>query len=323
MTHYRNILILSAGRRVDLINAFLVELKQVFSDALVLTTDMNLALSAACQVADKAIKVPSIQAENYIDEIFNLCIEEKVGLVIPTIDTELLLLAQHQQRFSQAGINLIISDQTLVGFCRDKRETAKIFDSLDIPTPTIYSKTAIQFPCFAKPYDGSSSVGAMVVKDWSSLAKTTLENDKMMFMQLIDLSHDEYTVDAYYDKQGYLKCLVPRQRLQVRGGEISKGVTRRHQVYEYLLPKLNQLNGARGCITLQLFANLEEMSFFGIEVNPRFGGGYPLSYQAGANYPAWLVREYLQDQTIPFFDQWEANLLMLRYDAQVLCHGYP
>lgn len=318
----KNVLILSAGRRVELVKCFLAELKKVFPDALVLTTDMNLSLSAACQIADKGIKVPSIQAENYLDTILDICIKKNVGLVIPTIDTELLLLSKNRTKFSQAGINLIISDEFLVSLCRDKRETLNIFDSLGIPTPIIYPKTSIQFPCFIKPYDGSSSVGAMVVEDWSSLPKTILQNEKMIFMQLIDSSHDEYTVDAYYDRQGSLKCLVPRQRIQVRGGEISKGVTRRHQIYEYLLPRLRQLQGARGCVTLQLFANLEAMSFFGIEVNPRFGGGYPLSYSAGANYPAWLIAEYLQDQAVPFFDQWEANLLMLRYDAQILCHEY-
>ncbi|MEI8597182.1 hypothetical protein P4S64_04325 [Vibrio sp. M60_M31a] len=80
------------------------------------------------------------------------------------------------------------------------------------------------------------------------------------------------------------------------------------------------LKGARGCITFQLFVNEETESVKGLEVNPRFGGGYPLSNDAGAKFTDWLIKEYLQEEDIDFFDSWEPNLLMLRYDAKVLVH---
>lgn len=70
------------------------------------------------------------------------------------------------------------------------------------------------------------------------------DDPKMMFMEFIDQSFEEYTVDAYYDHKGILKCLVPRHRLEVRDGEINKGVTRKHHVYEYLIDKLAKIKGA-------------------------------------------------------------------------------
>jgi carbamoyl-phosphate synthase large subunit len=57
-----------------------------------------------------------------------------------------------------------------------------------------------------------------------------------------------------------------------------------------------------------------------LEINPRFGGGYPLTGAAGADYCAWLIAEYLLNKEIGFFDDWEADLLMLRYDAKVILH---
>ena len=92
--------------------------------------------------------------------------------------------------------------------------------------------------------------------------------------------------------------------------------------YEYLLNKLPNLIGARGCITLQMLVCEKEDSFKAIEINPRFGGGYPLSYSAGANYPQMLIREYLLNEPVDFFDSWEKNLLMLRYDAKILLNDY-
>ena len=143
-----------------------------------------------------------------------------------------------------------------------------------------------------------------------------------MFCQLIDIENEfsEFTVDMYYDRQGRLKCTIPRKRLEVRTGEVSKGITRKNSLYQTLLEKMAVLEGARGCITAQFFCNEETGEFYGVEINPRFGGGFPLTYAAGGNYPGWLMREYLGDGEIPFSDDWENNLIMLRYDAKVLVH---
>jgi carbamoyl-phosphate synthase large subunit len=67
-----------------------------------------------------------------------------------------------------------------------------------------------------------------------------------------------------------------------------------------------------------LFVKPDVKRYAALEINPRFGGGYPLSYAAGAKYPGWLIDEYLLNKEVPFFDGWESDLLMLRYDSQVL-----
>ena len=76
--------------------------------------------------------------------------------------------------------------------------------------------------------------------------------------------------------------------------------------------------GVQGCLTAQFFKHITTDRILGIEINPRFGGGYPLSYYAGANYPKWIIQEYLLNQSIIPNDDWENNLLMLRYDKEVI-----
>ena len=318
----KNVLLLSAGRRVELAQIFLTEIAKRNLSSRLLATEMRPEISAACQVVDKAIKAPRVTDPSYIDFLFSTCKSERIGLVVPTIDTELLLLSQHRDAFSNEGIHIVISDESLVRVCRDKRLTAELFAELNIDTPKIFARDAIRFPCFAKPYDGSCSIGASVVSTPEMLSDAMLADEKMMFMELVDASHQEYTVDAYYDRRGQLRCFVPRQRIETRAGEVSKGVTRRSHVYNYLLDKLSSLQGARGCITLQLFTNNETGRFAALEINPRFGGGYPLAYGAGANYPGWLIEEYFYGWDVPFSENWESDLLMLRYDAKVLVHGY-
>ena len=317
----RNILILSAGRRVELVQAFSTELKYRLPDSLVFAADMKPEYSAACHVADGRFTVPRVTASDYAETLIDLCLTNKIGLVVPTIDTELLPLAIEVNRFAENGIHLILSSSELIGLCRDKRKTARLFDNIGLSYPEMYPRDSLRFPCFAKPFNGSCSIGASAVYSCDQLTQSMLDDESLIFQQLIDRSFTEFTVDAYYNRSGELCCLVPRERLEVRAGEVSKGVTRRHQVYEYLLPRLSLLEGARGCITFQLFAKPAEEQFYALEINPRFGGGYPLSYSAGANYPGWLIDEYLLGKDIGFIDDWEPDLIMLRYDAKVLVHG--
>ena len=116
--------------------------------------------------------------------------------------------------------------------------------------------------------------------------------------------------------------LVPRERIEVRSGEVSKGVTRKNFLYDFLLERIMVLPGARGCITFQFFVDVQSEDIKGLEINPRFGGGYPLTYSAGSNFPQYLIDEYFQGKKLEFFDQWEDNLLMLRYDQHLLVSHY-
>ncbi len=318
----KNVLILSAGRRVELVEAFQAELRNLVPEGKVFATDLRPGLSSACLVSDGAFEAPRVTDPDYCDFLVELCVSQDIGLVVPTIDTELLALSQSVSKFANCGIHLIISETELVEKCRDKRQTAALLDQAGIASPRIYDRNNLTFPCFAKPFDGSCSVGAIAINSRENLTEEQINNPKMMFAELICKDYPEYTVDAYYNRSGKLCCIVPRERIEVRGGEVSKGVTRKNALYDYLLPKLKEIKGARGCLTFQFFAKVDTAQFLAIEINPRFGGGFPLAYAAGANYPAWLICEYLLGDEINFFDEWKSDLLMLRYDAKIISYDY-
>lgn len=317
-----NILITSAGRRVSLVRMFKKELKRFFPDSELLTTDADPTLSAACHESDGSFKVIKNDADGYIEELLELAIANHIKVIIPTIDTGLQVLADNRYFFSQSGIELLVCSSSFIEICRDKRKTSAFFAEKGIDSPRIFDKDDLQFPLFIKPYDGSMSVDTYYVATADDLSAHHLSNNKFMFMEYIDSnSYDEYTIDMYYDRHHFLKCLVPRKRLEVRGGEINKGITVKGHVYNFLKEKLSFINGAVGCLTMQVFYNKETNSIKALEINPRFGGGYPLSYLAGANYPKYIIQEYLRGEEIEYFDGWEEDLLMLRYDDEILVHG--
>lgn len=316
-----NVLISSAGRRVSLLRSFKKEVKLLKLPSKVFAIDANPQYSSACHVADKYFKVERLNHPDYLNNLLSICKENNVGLIIPTIDTELLLYAQNSDLFSSHGIDISISDISLIEKCRDKRLTHDLFTQLGIDIAASYKKENPVFPLFIKPYDGSCSVDTFKIEHQGMLTDYHFSNEKLMFLEYLDQKeHQEFTIDMYYDRSSTLKCIVPRERIEVRSGEVNKGITRKNFLTKYLFDRMNKLEGAKGCITLQVFVNKKTNRVIGIEVNPRFGGGYPLTYASGANYTQWVLKEYFMSEPIEFYDQWEDNLLMLRYDDEILVH---
>lgn len=319
-----NILITSAGRRVSLVRAFQKELKKVYPDAKVFASDAKPQLSGACQVADGFFKVPRLDHSSYINSLIGLCKERDIKLLIPTIDTEILLLAKNKLLLEENDIRVVISSIGFIEKCRDKRVIHDFFESKGIAIAKEYPKDDYELPMFIKPFDGSRSVDTFLIRTKEDLTDYHFENEKLMFLQYLDHDdYDEYTCDMYYGKDDKLKCAVPRKRIAVRDGEVNTGVTEKNELVAYIKDNLGTIEGARGCLTAQFFKHRTEPKIYGIEINPRFGGGYPLSYLAGANYPKWILQEYFLNETIEEdFDCWENNLLMIRYDDEILVHGY-
>ncbi len=290
----QNILITSVGKRVVLTEIFKEAVKLRQLDAKVFTTDLSPVQSPAGYVSDFCFAVPRCTDENYISTLLQLCIDHNINVVIPTIDTELAVLARNHTLFQEHGVQIIVSDLDFIEKCRDKR-------------------------LFAKPYDGSLSCNTHYIESASQLTQELLEDPKLIFMDYVNPKEfNEYTVDLYYGADHHLKCIVPRERLSIRAGEINKGITRKNLIVDYLKQRISFLPGVRGVICLQLFMRPSDGKIYGIEINPRFGGGYPLSYYSKANYPLHIIDEYLLGLPVSYYDTWENNTLMLRYDREII-----
>lgn len=314
-----NILITSAGQRVSLLRFFQKELKSVSPDSKVFTVDANTSLSPACQVADAAFCVPLLSNDGYMESLKEICSEHEIKLIIPTIDTELRILASRRNELLDLGVDILVSDTEFIEICRDKRKTHVFFKDMGIKVPASIDKKNPTYPLFIKPYDGSLSKDIFKIMNSDELTDYHRNNEKFMFMELIDnTKFKEYTVDAYYNKNGSLICAIPRERIFVRGGEVNKSRTQKNILHDLMFSNLSYIKGARGCITIQFFLNEVTGDFYGIEINPRFGGGFPLSYHAGGNYPKWIIEEYLYGQKIAVNTTWKDGLLMLRYDDEII-----
>lgn len=314
-----NILITSAGRRVRLLKEFKSLLLKRSSTSLVMATDLNPKFSPAAHFADKSFTVGSFKDKSYIDKLEEICLNNNISIVIPTIDTELELLSINRDRFLKKNIQIIVSDYELIKTFGDKSLTANFYTKLKIKTPKIYGPKNLSFPTFIKPRYGSNSKGIYLAKNDDDIPSSHKHNSGLMFMQYINPEkYDEYTVDSYFDKNSNLICAVPRIRLKVVGGESNQGITKKNYLLEFIKSKFKNFKGARGTITMQFFVSKKDQTdIYGLEINPRFGGGYPFALNAGANFPLYVIQEYLENSQIEYNEEWKANYINLRFEKEV------
>ncbi len=310
----KNILILSAGRRVELLKIFK---KSLNKNKLVniFTADSNPKFSPACKINNNTFKLPKCSEKLYIKKLLLMCKKNNIKVVIPTIDDELLILALNKKRFLNFDIQILISDIDFIKKTTNKLLTKDVFDELKIKYPKIYDINKIKFPSINKPISGSSSRNITIIKNFKDLSINLINNNKNYFSKYIR-NYKEYTADLYFDKKSNLKAISVRERLDVRNGEVVKSITNKflsNKVKKYF----TYLKGAIGPITIQFFYNNKINDMYGIEINPRLGGGCTLSFYAGINFPKLIIDEYLLKKNVKKISKINKNKLLLRYDKDL------
>jgi len=319
-----SILFTCIGRRVSLLNSFRQAAKQLKIDASFFGTDTS-ELSSALQLCDKGFKVLPITHAGYIKQLLSIVKRDRVKLLVPTVDLDLKLLAQNRSKFAALGCCVLVSAPQVVDICQDKRKTYRFLVRNGFDTPVTMSVRSalakqipgkkLNWPCFLKPWDGYASRGNAVVKNRKELLFFAKRIPNVICQEFIEGT--EHTCDVYVDFNMKVRCVVPRKRIEARAGEVSKAQTVMHPGIMSESARLVQTLGAGpGVITLQLFLTSDEKVKF-IEINPRFGGGVPLSIKAGADFPKWILQELLARKLNIRFDGFKNGLTMLRYDSEV------
>ncbi|MFA6175791.1 MAG: ATP-grasp domain-containing protein [Phycisphaerae bacterium] len=314
-----NVLFTCIGRRVGLLNSFRQAAKKLGLNCEFFGAEMT-ELSSALQLCDKKFIVNSVGHNKYIKQLLDIVKQNNVKLIVPTVDLDLKTLAKNKEKFSAAGCMVLVSDYEVVDICQDKRKTFKFlakngFDTPKTFTPRQALSKKIKYPCFLKPWDGYASRGTATAKNRSELLFYSKQVPNCIVQEFI--KGQEFTCDVFVGFDGEVKCVVPRKRIETRAGEVSKSETSKNSMVMRQTSKLiGKLGAGPGVITVQMILTKDKQLKF-IEINPRFGGGAPLSIRAGADFPKWILQQMAGKKLKIKFDGFEDKLRMLRYDAEV------
>mgnify|MGYP000817353233 FL=1 len=303
-----NILFTCAGRRTYLLKYFKENLSE--GDKVV-ATDMQLS-APALQVADVKLQVPAVYDPKYIDITLQICKEQKIDALLSLNDLELPMLAENKARFEAEGVKVIVSDPKVIDIAFDKYKTAQWVESLGLKSPQTFvrledAKRALQtgelvFPLFMKPRWGSGSIGLETIADMEELdtyynllmkkiKKTILATasvgDEYIMIQE-KLTGNEFGLDVMNDLEGNHVAVSVKQKLAMRAGETDKAVTLDLPEVREIGRKIGEALKHIGNLDVDVMQNAKG-EYCVLELNPRFGGGFPFSYEAGVNLPKAII----------------------------------
>ncbi len=311
------------GRRVSLLNAFRKATRRLRRAVRFYGTDVH-PLSPALQSCDEGFLVKATSHPQYIGQLLSIVRRHRIRLLIPTVDLDLRLLAENKPRFAELGCRVLVSDPEVIDICQDKRKTCEFLRREGFGCPATFSVRAalaagsrgeLSWPCFVKPWDGHAGKGAIIVRDRKELRFYAQRIPNAICQEFAQGT--EYTCDVYIDFEGNVRSVTPRRRLEVRSGEVSKAqIVKNPRIMKEVARLIRSLGAGPGVATVQLFLTSKKQFKF-IEINPRFGGGAPLSIRAGADFPRWILQELAGKRPRIGFEAFQDQLVMLRYDAEV------
>ena len=312
-----NILILSAGRRVELVQSFQKAAKKLKVRSQIVAADCS-DTAPALYIADKACMLPPIHEPNYVESIIDACIKEKIALIVPTIDTDLVLLAENRKVIEESsGAKVLISNSDVIKICRDKINTQHYLENHHFNIPKMYSSEEIttgdyRFPLFIKPKSGSSSINTFKVNNLNELKNALSIVNEPVIQDYME--GEEFTIDVFLDFDSRVITIAPRLRLATRSGEISKGKIIKDREVMDEVQRLMEALKPIGHITVQVMKTSKGVEF--IEINPRFGGGAPMSIQSGADSCENLFRILMGEQ-LTYNENYRDDITFIRFDNSI------
>lgn len=323
-----NLLITSVGRRSYMIEYFKDSLKGIG-----LVHAANSEKTYATSLADQYVITPPIYDESYIDFLIAYSKKNSISAIISLFDIDLPVLSKNKDKFKQNGISLVVSDFRTTELCNDKWLTYKFLIENDIPTPLTFidldsclialEKNKINYPLIVKPRWGMGSIGIFEADNEEELriffgkTKKTIKKSYLKYESGTDMDHavliqeklqgEEYGIDILNDFNKNYICSIPKRKIAMRAGETDAAEIINNPLLMELGNLLSVTLGHIGNLDVDCF--LIDGVFYVLELNCRFGGQYPFSHMAGANFPKIIV-DLLQNKSI------DRSSITVRYNTK-------
>ena len=333
-----NILLTCAGRRGYEVDAFRTAIN---GRGLVVACDAD-PTAPSMALADRAVVVPRVDELGYVDALIAVCAREAIDLLVPVLETELPLLAARRTEFEAVGTIVLVSSSEVIATCHDKLASAAALAGWGIRSPRTFTSLAaaadavrngeLAFPVLVKPRFGVGSIGIQRADDPADLAMAERACRKQAASRLLTppqgtdpaclvlfqecLLGQEYGIDIVNDLDGRYVATLVRRKLRIRAGQTDRAVTASDPRLEQLGEQIGRGLGHRGILDCDLFVDGDDLCV--LDLNPRFGGGYPFSHAAGANLPAAYVAWTAGQPVDPAWLRVGAEVTIARYDDFVV-----
>lgn len=304
-----NIMLTSVGRRAYMVKYF----KNVVGEEGQIHVCNSDDQTVAFHYADHCVISPLIYDEAYIPFLVNYCREHKIDLLMSLFDIDLLVLAKNKDVFAQVGTKVVVSDPEIVEVCNDKWKTYLFLKEHGFRVPKTYlsleqvlmalDSGEIQYPVIVKPRFGCGSIAMAVADDEMALlyhfrkgnrtiTRSYLQyesagvEEKLLYQEC--LNGQEYGVDVINDLEGNHRAVIVKKKIAMRAGETDIAQICDMPEIHAEATRLGNLTGHIANMDCDVF--MVDGKPYVLEMNARFGGGYPFSHMGGCNLPQAIVK---------------------------------
>lgn len=306
-----NIMMLGGARRVSMAELFKRSGERIGREVNIVSYELMEQVPIA--LVAKVVVGLRWSDPNVVADIVKVAKEYEIDIILPFVDGAIEIASKVKTHLPDVFIP--VGDFETNSTMFDKVSAAKAFEKAGIPIPKTYTAINAKMPAIAKPRRGSASRGIKIFHTLDELMQ--LENLSEYLVQEYLENKDEYTVDCYVSQAGEILTVVPRVRLEVMGGEVTRTITCRNATLDKLSREVIEKFRLRGPVTLQFLHDIDRNRFLLMEVNPRLGGGVVCSIYAGAP-----ITDYILDEsrgiTLKPCDDWAYNTLMARYQKEAI-----
>jgi len=305
------VLFTCAGQRVDIVSAFRR------AGATTVATDVD-ALAPALYHADHRALVPRVDDLGYIAALRDLVAVHDARLIVPLTDLDHVVLARSRAELAPAAV--LVPDEETSHRCEDKYLAHLFFDEQGIGSPPTWLPTELPdelpFPVLVKARKGFGSRHIFRAENQSELdfflRYTTVESMVQRVCRGV-----EFSVDVFCDLDGRCVAAVPRTMIESKGGESIKGMTIKDPDLIEFARVTSEALRIIGPANVQCFRE-PDGTLQVTDVNPRFGGGFPLPTAAGSRYPELALALANGEALEPRFGDFREGVVMTRFFSQVI-----
>lgn len=305
------ILFLGGSRRVSMAQLLKESGKRLGCEVEIISYELDTEVPIALE--GEVIHGKRFDDPKVIDDIAGIVKERGIKIILPFINSAIEIASLCKERIP--GVFVPVSDFTMTSRLFDKVEAARLFKEAGFPMPRTYSVIENEMPAIVKPRKGGSSRGIKIFHNVEDLM-ILQDLDKYIIQEYIG-HNNEYSVDCYVSATGEILCTVPRERLEIMGGEVTRTRTCRNGQLIEMSRKVLEYFKLTGPVTIQFLHDLDNDRFLLMEVSPRLGGGVICSIYAGAPIADYIILEALGEKVTPA-SGWEDGVLMARYQKEAI-----
>ncbi len=304
------VLFTCSGQRVDIVTAF----KR--AGARTVATDVN-RLAPALYHADAHAFVPRVDDPQYVPTLRALVHEHGIKLVVPLTDLDHGVLSRSKD---ELGALVLLPEPAVVDALADKWLAHLLFEELGLGSPPTWLPADVpadvEYPVLVKARQGFGSRGIYRCENPRELEFFLGYTSEDSMVQCV-CRGEEFSIDVFCDLDRRCLNAVPRTMIESKGGESIKGMTIADAELIEVGRLVSETVGLVGPANIQCFREPDGTHRI-TDINPRFGGAFPLPTAAGSRYPELALALAAGERPEPRLGDFRAGLYMTRFFSELV-----